>query len=178
MAFFRIKKIKGKEYAYIVKNEWKPTAKSVDTLRGIMPRGSRQKVKEYLGRAYRFELKNNADFVNYLKINVQSYIESNDKNRIINDLIKWELFKFGISKDEFFVNLTEKKIQKNRKSVVLLINDGFMCNMTLKNLLEFKTEGDEQTDGYRFARAFVEAGIKVPQEVFIGLFGKLYKQSS
>ncbi|MBS3114503.1 hypothetical protein J4448_05365 [Candidatus Woesearchaeota archaeon] len=213
MAFFRIKKIKGKEYAYIVENKWKPTAKSVElnassrdererakrsrtqlsrehlTLRGIdmrgsrrdslamsKPRGSRQKVKEYVGRVYRFNLMNNVNFLEYFKIeDVQNYIEINQKNKIINDLIEWELYKFNVNKNEFSIDLNSKKIQKNNKNVAFFINEGFMCDFTLKNLLEFKPEGDEQADGYRLARAFVEAGIKVPQEIFIGVFGKLYK---
>jgi hypothetical protein len=163
MTFFRIKKIKGKEYAYLVENEWNR-------------KGSRQKVKGYIGRAYRFDLKSNVDFWEFLKIeDVQDYIEKNNKNKIINDLLEWELFKFGISKDEFFIDLSDLKIQKNKKGVALFINDGFMCNLTLKNLLEFKAEGDEQNDGYRLARAFVEAGIKVPQDVFVSVFGKIYK---
>lgn len=163
MAFFRIKKIKGKEYAYLVENEWSR-------------KGSRQKVKGYIGRAYRFDLKSNVDFWEFLKIeDIQDYIENNDKNKIINDLLEWELFKFGISKHEFSIDLSNLKIQKNKKGVALFINDGFMCNLTLKNLLEFKAEGDEQNDGYRLARAFVEAGIKVPQDVFVSVFGKIYK---
>ena len=176
MAFFRIKKIKGKEYAYIVENEWKTTAKSVGTLRGIKPRGSRQKVKGYLGRVYRLDLRNNAGFFEFLKIeNFQNYIEKNEKNIIISDLIEWELYRFNISKSEFSIDLDNKKIQKSNKDVVFFINEGFMCSLTLKNLLEFKAEGDEQADGYRLAKVFVEAGIKVPQEIFISLFGKLYK---
>lgn len=163
MAFFRIKKIKGKEYVYIVENEWKR-------------KGSRQKVKGYIGRAYRFDLANNADFLEYLKIqNAHDYIEINQKNRIINDLIEWELYRFGIDKNNFLIDLGNKRIQKSNKNVAFLINDGFMCSLTLKNLLEFKAEGDEQADAYRLARAFVEAGIKVPQEIFIGVFSKLYK---
>lgn len=159
MVFFRIKKIKDKDYAYIVENHWKTN-------------GSRQKVKGYIGRIYRFNLVNNVDFLEYLKIeNIQNYIENNDKNKIINDLIKWELFKFGISNQEFSIDLNNIKIQKNNKDVVFLINEGFMCSLTLKNLLKFKPS-DEQIDGYRLARAFVEAGIKVPQEIFVGLFGK------
>ena len=161
--FFRIKKIKGKEYAYIVENEWHKN-------------GSRQKVKGYAGRAYRFELKDNADFLQYKKIeNIQNYTESNDKNRIIRDLIEWELFRFGINRQEISVDFGSIIIQKNKKNIVLLINDGFLCSLTLKNLLDFKP-GDEQTDGYRLARCFVEAGIKVPQDVFVGLFGKLYRE--
>lgn len=160
--FFRIKKIKGKEYAYIVENSWKKS-------------GSRQKVKGYVGRVYRFDLKNDVDFMQYLKIeNIQNYIENSNMGKIINDLIEWELFKFGISKQEFLINFNNAVTQKNKKDVALMINEGFMCNLTLKNLLEFKSEGDEQIDGYRLARSFVEAGIKVPQEVFVGLFGKVY----
>lgn len=163
MTFFRIKKIKGKEYAYLVENEWKK-------------KGSRQKVKGYLGRAYRFDLVNNVDFLQYYKIeNTQSYVENNDKNKILNDLIEWELFKFGIKREEFRIDLSNMKIKKKKKNVALLVNDGFMCWFSLRNLIEFKPEGDEQSDGYRLARAFVEAGIKVPQEVFVGLFSKLYK---
>ena len=163
MVFFRIKKIKGKEYAYIVENKW--TRKT-----------SRQKVKGYLGRAYRFDLTNNADFSEYFKIeNFNDYIEINQKNKIISDLIEWELYRFNINKNEFSIDLNNKKIQKNDKNVAFLINEGFMCGFTLKNLLDFKPEGDEQDEGYRLARVFVEAGIKVPQEIFIGLFGKIYK---
>jgi len=153
MVFFRIKKIKGKEYAYVVENEWKY-------------KGSRQKVRGYLGKVYRFELLNSIDFLAHFKIdNINDYIEKNEKNKIINDLVEWELFKFGIDKNKF----------SNKKNAVFFINDGFMCNLTLKRLLDFKPEGDEESDGYRLARAFVEAGVKVPQEVFVGLFSILYK---
>lgn len=161
--FFRIKKIKGKEYAYIVENEWKR-------------KGSRQKVKGYIGRVYRLSIKNEVDFLKYLGIeNAEYYLQNNDFRKIINDLAEWEMFRHGISKDEFLIDLANAKIEKNRRNVALQINDGFMCSLTLKNLLEFKAEGDEENDGYRLARAFVEAGIKVPQEIFIGLFSKLYK---
>ncbi|MDP3765612.1 MAG: hypothetical protein Q8R04_03800 [Nanoarchaeota archaeon] len=161
MAFFRVKKIKGKEYAYIVENKWKR-------------KGSRQKVKGYIGKVYRFDLLHDVDFLEYSKIgNVQDYIENSDKDKIINDLIEWELFKFGINKEDFTIDLSNIKIKKNKKNVALMINEGCMCNLTLKNLLEFKQE-DEQTDGYRFARAFVEAGIKVPREIFVGICQKLF----
>ncbi len=163
MAFFRIKKIKGKEYAYLVENEWKK-------------KSSRQKVKNYLGRVYRFGLIENIDFMQFIKVDdFDKYINENNTKKIIKDLAEWELLRFGIDKNIFLIDLENKKVQKSGKNIALLINDGFMCGLTLKNLLEFKAE-DQERDGYRFARAFVEAGIKVPQEVFIGLFGKLYKE--
>lgn len=163
MTFLRIKKIKNKEYAYIVENSWKR-------------KGSRQKVKGYLGRVHKFGLKNDVGFLEYFNIdNLQSYIENNQKNKIIHDLVEWEFFKFGISKNEFDISFEEGKISKNGKNAVLMINEGYLCSLILKNLLEFRPESDEQQDGYRFARAFVEAGIKVPQEIFVALFEKLYK---
>lgn len=161
--FFRIKKIKGKEYSYVVENTWKGKT-------------SRQKVKCYIGRVYRFNLLKNTGFSEYLKIeNAKDYIENHDKNRIILDLAEWELFKFGINKQEFTIDFKNSIIQKNKKNAALMINEGFMCSLTLKNLLEFKAEGDEQADGYRLAKAFVEAGINVPQEIFVEIFGKLFK---
>lgn len=162
--FFRIKKIKGKDYAYIVENEWEH-------------KGSRQKVKGYIGRAYRFELKNDVDFIEHLKIgNASDFIENNDFKKIIMHLVDLEFFRFGVDKSQFSIDLENSKIEKNKKNVAILINDGYLCGHTLKNLIDFRIENDEQNDGYRLARAFVEAGIKVPQEVFVGLFGKLYKE--
>ncbi|MBS3104976.1 hypothetical protein J4234_01855 [Candidatus Woesearchaeota archaeon] len=164
MAFFRIKKIKGKEYAYIVENEWKK-------------KGSRQKVMGYLGRVYRFSLMNDVGFLEHLKIdNIENYVNNNDAFKIMSHLIEWELYRFNINKNEFLIDLSNKKIQKKDKNIAFFINEGFMCSLALKNLLEFKPEGDEQADAYRLARAFVEAGIKVPQEIFICIFGKLYKK--
>lgn len=164
MVFFRIKKIKGNEYAYAVENEWKANT-------------SRQKVKGYLGKAYRFDLKNDIDFKQFVKADsIKGYIEGNDKSKIINDLLEWELFRFDVDKSVFLIDFGNKKIRKSKRDVVLLINEGFLCSLTLMNLLEFKL-ADEHIDAYRFARVFVEAGIKVPQEVFVALFEKLYKSA-
>lgn len=161
--FIRIKKIKGKEYSYVVENIWKGKT-------------SRQKVKCYIGRVFRFSLLNDVSFSEYLKIgNAKDYIENHDKNKVILDLVGWELFKFGISRQEFTIDFENAIIQKNKNNAALMINEGFMCSLTLKNLLEFKAEGDEQADGYGLAKVFVEAGINVPQEIFVELFGKLFK---
>ena len=166
MSFIRIKKIRSKEYAYLVENEWKH-------------KGSRQKVKGYIGSVYRFDLNKDIEFLHFVKSqSVEEYINQRDIKKIIDDLIKWEFFKFGISSEQFYINFNEKKIQKGKKQVALLINSGFMCSLTLKNLLEFEAEDNEANDGYRFARAFVEAGIKVPEEIFVGMFGKFYKISN
>ena len=161
MVFLRTKKINGKEYAYAVENKWKG-------------KGSRQRVKNYIGRAYRLKRMNEIDFSKFLNLeNIDGYIESVEKNKIINDLIEWELSKHGITKQDFLVDLKNFTVKKNKKYVALILNEGFMCGYTLKKICEFKKEGDEAQDGYRLARAFVDAGIKIPQDIFIGLFGKL-----
>ena len=164
MAFFRTKKIKGKEYAYIVENEWKKN-------------GSRQKVRGYAGRVYKFNVKNDIDFPEFVKIeNAEKYVAENSFRKIITDLIEWELFRHEIDKNNFAIDLNSMKVMQKGRNAVLMINEGFMCNLTLKNIFEFRPEGDESNDGYRLARAFVESGIKIPQDVFISLFGKLFKQ--
>lgn len=163
MAFFRIKKIKGKEYAYIVENKWKG-------------KGSRQKVIGYAGRVYKFNVKNNINFLEFVKIeNAEKYVAENSFRKIITDFIEWELFRHDIDKNKFAIDLTNMKIMQNGRNAVLVINEGFMCSLTLKNILEFRPEGNESDDGYRLASAFVESGIKIPQDVFISLFGKLFK---
>ncbi len=159
--FFRIKKIRGNEYAYIVENEWKR-------------KGSRQKVKAYIGRAYRFNLENDADFLKYFSIkDTNDYVKNNSKEKVVNDLIMWELFRFGIKKEEFLIDISKSSVKKNKRNAVLLLNEGFMCNLTLRNLLEFKPS-DPETDGYRLARAFVEAGIKIPEDIFVALCQKAF----
>jgi hypothetical protein len=57
--------------------------------------------------------------------------------------------------------------------ISIAINNGFMCRYTLIGLLDFKPSGDEEHDGYMLARAFVEAGINVPHDIFVILFEKM-----
>ncbi len=164
--FFRVKKIKGKEYVYLVENEWKKGT-------------SRQKVKGYIGRAFRFEPKKQIDFADFLKsksidMGLEEFAKNASNNKIINMLIEWESAKQEIPAD-FSIDLKEGSIRINGKDAAISINNGFLCGRTLKSLLDFKPIGDEEHDGKRLARAFIEAGINVPHEVFAGIFGKYYK---
>ena len=52
---------------------------------------------------------------------------------------------------------------------------GYLCTITLQNLLNFTMIGTEEKVGYSFARAFVDGGILVPQEVFVRVFEKIFK---
>jgi len=154
MAFIRTKKIKSYEYAYLVENVWRKRPK----------KGSRQKVKAFLGRVYKPELKNDLNFVKE-----EVYVRDNSFKQIVKDLVEFELLKHDVK--DFFVDFDKNLVLRNNRKVALQINEGFLCNYTLKNLINFKLEEEEA--GYSLAKAFVEAGIKVPQELFIKIFEKL-----
>ena len=188
--FLRIKKINNIQYAYLVDNRWyKRRTKDKG-------KGSRQKVRKYLGRVYSFDKVEDKHFFDFKKIgNIEEYIEKNGKNGVIKGLVEWELFRHNINKDEFDIDFINKKILKcsknsenflahkksrsdflvNKKEVSLAINEGFLNSYTLARLLDFKFGYDAEKAGLELAKYFVEAGIEVPKEVFVGIFGKVYK---
>lgn len=185
MVFIRTKRIKKKSgnvytYAYLVENKWKKRAKG--------KKKSRQKVKAYLGRVHKLEKETELDFLELLSINdVEKYVDSKDKKDIIIDLVKYELLKHGfdevgslVSNGDIFFDLDKIEFSvleddKHKKGIVLELNEGFLCKETLRSLTNFYAEGTEEEIGYKYAKAFVESGIAVPKEVFVGLFGKLFK---
>ena len=173
--FIRTKKIKKKagifEYAYIVENRrvWKTKIK--------------QKSKKYLGRVYRPERKNIMDFYEFHSISdVEKYVNTHSREEILNDLLKLELFNYGFKanglvweKDGCFVDLPAKRAYNAKgKDIALALNEGFLTGYAIKKLLEFRAEGEE--DGYVFAKMFIEAGIAVPKDVFVGIFRKAMRQ--
>ncbi len=166
MAFIRTKKIDGKEYAYLVENKWyKRKHKGKN-------KGPRQRVNKYLGRVYSFNKTENMDFFAFKKIdNLELYLKnnSNNKNNVFRDLIEWELFRHNINKEEFAIDFSNRKIIKinNNREVSLRMNEGFLNSFTLARLFNLKFG-----DSYYLAKCFVEAGIEVPQEVFVGVFGR------
>ncbi len=94
-------------------------------------------------------------------------MKNNNKNKIIKELIEWELFRRSINKEDITIDYTNKKIIKNNREVSLKINEGFLNSFTLSRLFNLKGG-----NSYFLARSFVEAGIEIPKEVFVGIFGK------
>lgn len=133
--FVRTKKIKNKEYAYLVENEW--TSK-----------GTRQKVKKYLGKIIR-----------PLRITPNSYRIDEEKQykEIVKELITHEL--------------ENHKIKETGK-IVIAMNEGFLCKETSKQLLDLKAdkEGRPDKEGERLATALLEAGLNLQGEEFGKLF--------
>jgi len=171
--FFRIKNIKNKNgkiypYAYLVDNKW---YKRGNKNRG---KGPRQKVVKYLGRVFLFSKENDVDFLSFLDVpNYENIIKKNNK-KIIKKLIEWEFHRYDVDNKEFLVNFDEKTVNKNNKEISIKLNEGLLNSYTLKKLLGFKYKGDEREDGYRLAKLFVDTGLDVPKEVFVGIFNKGY----
>lgn len=172
MAYIRIKRIKKKsgnsyEYAYLVENKWRKRP-------GNGKPGARQKVKAFLGRIYKPSLVNEQDFFEYVKANdVDAYVKENSLAKITRDLISWEFFKHDIDKNCIFVDFENKIVRKYRNKVAVQMNEGFLCGYTLKNLVNFRFKEAEENAGMALAKAFVEAGVKVPEELFVRVFEKV-----
>ncbi|MFH0868259.1 MAG: hypothetical protein V1831_03015 [Candidatus Woesearchaeota archaeon] len=162
MSFIRIKKIDSKEYAYLVENKWyKRKVKGKG-------KGPRQKVSKYLGRVHEPDKTDNTNFFNFKKIdNLDDYLKNNRKNEIIKDLVEWELFRHNINKEEFTIDFNNKKVIKDNKEVSLKMNEGFLNSYTLSRVFNLNSGSS-----YFLAKCFVDAGVEIPKEVFVGVFGK------
>jgi len=162
VSYIRIKRINGKEYAYLVESKWykrKFKAKN---------KGPRQKVSKYLGKVYSFVKDNDIGFFDFKVLsNAEQYLVDNNYEEIIKDLVRWELFRHNIDVNEFNVDFNSKKILTNNKEVSLKLNEGFLNSYTLRRLFNLKSN-----DSLYLAKCFVEAGIEVPKEVFVGLFSE------
>ena len=152
MAFIRLKKISGKQYAVLVENTW--TSK-----------GPRQSAKKYLGR--------------YVALTTEGMPEVEQLD--VANLIKAELLTAGFSeqltRENIKVSLRACTVREGRKRVVLGLNGGFLCDYTLRQLLRFQPI-EELTPGYKFARAFSDAGVRVSREQFVMLYKKVYKKQA
>ena len=172
MAFFRIKKIKNIEYAYLIKNKW-------------TKKGARQKMSKYMGKLIRIP-KKELDFLEYKDIdslNLENYIKDNSSEKIIDDLIELELISHGFFKENNKIFLSkEKKIyydivkRKLSSNIVLYFNEGYFCNYSVKNLLKFDYLGEAQEVATELAKTLVNTGLSMPQEVFIYFFKKIYTE--
>ena len=152
--FVRTKKIGGKSYAYLVENRWEGGR-------------ARQSVTQYLGRVHDVPKINSAT----LMLTQASYAQA------VEALILHELSNHGFDKrdavlvkDTLVVNPADWTIQNKGKPAVLKLNDGYLCNHTIRTLLGFAPNQD--TNGFLLARRLVEAGLAVPKETFVALFEK------
>lgn len=155
--FIRLKKIKGKYYAYHVQNK---------RVRGKV----KQKVKGYIGRAYFPEKVNKKDFFEFVNTEINNY--NKPFKEVIEDLIRWEFLKHNLKN----IELDKFSIKKDNNKIILKLNEGYLYDKTIKNIIKFKPVGDDEyIIGKEFAEVFVKAGIDIPKELFVKLFEKIIK---
>ncbi|PIN76175.1 hypothetical protein COV18_00575 [Candidatus Woesearchaeota archaeon CG10_big_fil_rev_8_21_14_0_10_37_12] len=162
--FVRVKNINGKPYAYLVENEWTPW-------------GSRQKVTKYLGRMYAVER-----FKNYIISLPQQFKQS------IIEIIRQEVLNHGFTadmsfhpantlykKDDLTLNLETLAVRKRKKDVVLGMNEGYLCEYTIKDLLNYAPNEDEspEKNAKKLANLVLEAGLKLTDGQFVWLFNSI-----
>ena len=126
--FVRTKKIKGQRYAYLVQNKWQDGK-------------VKQKVKKYLGKVYSPEKTKETKFY-------EQYTKCNkEPSEMIKDIVKLELLNHGfailddktLSKEDVLVNVATCKVKtKNKKNAVLVLNNSYLHNKKLKDLVNFQ----------------------------------------
>ena len=170
--FLRVKKrinASGKmyEYAYQVVNKYRKRRK--------MPK---QKVKQYLGRVYRFEKRKNQVIET-----IETEKTTIKKNMIL--LLENELKNYGFQEKEgcwqqqlYMINLEQNIcMDQQGRNCCIAINDGLLHTTTIRALTTFKPkEGLEKEIGEQLGKALISAGIRPKEAVFINLFRQIMRQ--
>lgn len=158
--FVRTKKIKGKEYGYIVENKWKD-------------QGSRQRVVGYIGRILKTE-KGAETIAPVLTDSFQTSIKA---------LLKWELNQHGfieengtMKQESIVVDIEKQEVKNGQRDTGISMNEGILCAHTLKELLNFIPGENPNANAERLAMLLLGAGIKAGPEKFIELHEKFGKQ--
>ncbi len=157
--FIRVKKIKGNDYAYLVSNEWTPN-------------GSRQKVKDYFGAVQKQSLLYEKGALLGRKFE-QSLTELL-RNELLNHGFAMSECKNRLVKEGIVVDLVCKTVRNtDRKPSVVKLNEGYLCDHTLKELFGMKLIDGNSQQGAALANLLVAAGLKVSEELFVALFEQL-----
>ncbi len=163
----RVKRISGREYAYLVTNSWTGS-------------GPRQKVAKYLGRVIRPQKAKSEALGAFLGLtgekDLRDWIRKNSFGEIAAALLRLELGNHEIGENSGGNGLkisAEKAefLDDKGKPLVFALNDGFLCGHTAKKLLEYEPATDYT--GYDLADALTAAGVAADKDVFIELFGKM-----
>lgn len=182
--FIRLKKRKnpsGKSYtyAYLVKN--KRHKKTVE-----------QKIIKYLGRVFKFPKTKPTTLKKYFSLpNLKEYFNKTKLPTILLNFIELELYKHNFKQIKkhlwlnsgCIVNLSKLKLYTTKnKPFVLQLNQGFLTEHTIKNILNFKFPKQNTEDietelnhARSLANTLLSAGIKPSKIEFIYLFQQFKK---
>jgi len=191
--FIRQKKVKNSHYAYVVRNRW--------TRKGPRQKVSKYLGKVYKPELIDDEDFLSYMEMDYSE-DIDDYLSGKKPSEVIVDLVSWVLLCHGFrqsgrvwKKDAVVVDIKKKKVfelpdvadadgikltggrkKKNKpRPIAINVNSDFLCSLTLRQLLGFKSSADKGEVAVGFAKAFIRAGIPVPEAVFVGLFQKIWK---
>lgn len=153
--FIRKKKVNNTEYAYLVENKYNKRKKQ-----------SRQKTTKYLGKVIKLSRNNSRTEATTIK------------EAVINELLSqgFVLNNNMLKKESVTIDLDALSVGENNKSVCLELNEGFLCNLTLTNLLSFTSQNLTQKEIImKFADSFISAGINLHHDSFIKIFNNELK---
>lgn len=164
--FIRTKKIQKYRYAYLVESRW-------------TKQGTRQKTKAYLGRVFDFgDVSHELPDVE----NVTTYFEG-----ALRDLLQNAGFTQNgarTERDGIVVHVKRCSVRKAGKPCVIAINEGFVCDHTLKDLFKFqerkyisRLQSAQENVGHILAKSLIGCGLVLDGESFIELYGKLVPNS-
>jgi hypothetical protein len=152
--FVRTKRIGGKEYAYLVRNEWTPA-------------GPRQKVAGYAGRVHR---------ASRAPAN-RPALAATAFPALVRELSRRELIAHGFTDDNgalrsggVLADLTAGSIRAGRAKCAIAMHEGFLCDATLGQLLALKPEGHEGRDAEALVTALLAAGLKAAGDELATLY--------
>lgn len=159
--FVRLKKIKSKEYGYLVSNEW-------------TKKGPRQKTQAYLGRVFLLGK------IDEDKLKLPANVNEMKFSELVNWMILHNLRLVGFEPREgklwkgdlVYDDKEHEFFYRERKSCVKL-NEGILCKHTIESLRDFEKTGENRRDIILFAETVVSAGIKLTKDVFVKLYTKL-----
>ncbi len=134
----------------------------------------KQKIVKYLGRVYKFYKKSNnlpviapeSSFQDSLREIIKTELINHDFNEISPDKLK---------NNDIEINLDQTTIinAKTNKKACIEMNQGLMCEETLKKLLYYKPPKDNmQKVSKHFAKTAIEAGIPISDDI-INVFKKI-----
>jgi hypothetical protein len=163
MTFIRLKTRKNSKnrrshYAYLVENRWLRSKQR-----------PKQRVREYLGKALKPD-KNPGDFLLYMAMDLDEYA-AKPYYEMLSDLVKWELHQHSVL--DVDIDISTGDVRRKGQRIVVAMNQGFLCDHSLKRLIRVERDKNESQPGYMLASALVEAGVQAPKEIFIALYEKL-----
>jgi hypothetical protein len=156
--FVRTKNIKGRDYAYLVRNIW-------------TSEGPRQRVVRYIGAVHRPERVGDASLS-------ADFMKTERVLDVLRGMVANELSNHGFQLEngdwkcgELSVCLKKGSVGFRGRKGVLRLNEGFMCDDTIRMLQ--KTLLKDKIEGKELAEAILEAGIKIEPESFVALYSRL-----